>query len=136
MKPKKLFLLSTIVVALAAATVTLFITPTMAMQQSQEIVPTPKSIIGAKGVMAFVVKMVDSGSAAEQAGLKAGDLVTDLGEQINSIEEFQKRIWQSEPGTTFRVTYLRFNPATGQLEEHNTAIQTKAFSISGKTSGS
>jgi S1-C subfamily serine protease len=135
MKPRNLFLLTTIVVVMAAVTVTFLLTPTMAMQQTQERVPTPKSIIGAKGVMAFVVKMVDSGSAAEQAGLKAGDLVTDLGEQINSIEEFQKKIWQSEPGTTFRVTYLRFNPATGQLEKHNTAIQTKAFSMSVKTSG-
>jgi len=135
MKLRK-FPLSTIVVALVAAAVTFLLTPTMAMQQNQDTIPTPKSIIGAKGVMAFIVKTVELGSAAEQAGLKAGDLVTDLDEQINSIEEFQKRIWQSEPGTTFRITYLRFNSATGQLEEHHTTVRTKAFGAAAKTSGS
>jgi len=135
MKPRKLLLLSPIVVAVAAGTVVFVLTPTMAMQQSQGTI-YPKSIIGAIGVMAFVVKTVEPGSAAEQAGLKAGDLVTDLDEQVNSIEEFQKRIWQSKPGTAFRITYLRFNSATGQLEEHHTTIRTKAFGPPAKTSGS
>lgn len=135
MNSRKMFLLSTITFALGIATLTFILTPTRAMQQSQEIDPKPRSIIGAKGVMAFVVKTVEPGSAAEEAGLRGGDLVTDMDEQVNSIEEFQKRIWQSEPGTTFRVTYLRFNSATGELQEHGTTIRTRAFGTSAKTSG-
>lgn len=135
MNSRKLFLLSTITFALGIVTLTFILTPARAMQQSQETDPKPRSIIGAKGVMAFVVKSVEPGSAAEEAGLKAGDLVTGLDEQINSIEEFQKRIWQSEPGTQFRVSYLRFSSATGELKEHGTTIRTRAFGISAKTSG-
>lgn len=135
MNSRKFFLLSTITFALCIATLTFILTPARAMQQSQETDSKPRSIIGAKGVMAFVVKTVEPGSAAEEAGLKAGDLVTGLDEQINSIEEFQKRIWQSEPGTQFRVSYLRFNSATGELQEHGTTIRTRAFGTSAKTSG-
>ena len=135
MNSRKLFLFATITFALGIATLTFIFTPTKAMQQSQETDAKPRSIIGAKGVMAFVVKTVEPGSAAEEAGLKAGDLVTGMDEQINSIEEFQRRIWQSEPGTSFRVTYLRFNSATGELQEHGTTIRTRAFGTSAKTSG-
>ena len=134
MNSRKMFLLSTITFALGTATLTFMLTPTRAMEKLQGVDAKPKSIIGAKGVMAFVVKTVEPGSAAEEAGLKAGDLVTGLDEQVNSIEEFQKRIWQSEPGTSFRVTYLRFNSATGALQEHATTIRTRAFGTSAKTS--
>jgi S1-C subfamily serine protease len=135
MNSRKMVLLSTITLALGTATLTFILTPTRAMEQRQGIDSKPRSIIGAKGVMAFVVKTIEPGSAAEEAGLKAGDLVTGLDEQVNSIEEFQKRIWQSEPGTSFQVTYLRFNSATGELQEHGTTIRTRAFSTSAKTSG-
>ena len=135
MNSRKIFLLTTTTFVLGIATVALVLTPASAMQQRQQTDSKPRSIIGAKGVMAFVVKTVETGSAAEEAGLKAGDLVTGLDEQVNSIEEFQKRIWQSEPGTSFQVTYLRFNSATGELQEHETTIRTRAFSTSAKTSG-
>lgn len=98
--------------------------------QSQHSVPLPKSVIGALGVMAYVVTEVRPGSAAEQAGLQSGDIVTHLDEQIASIQDFQGKIANSEPGTLFRIKYRRFNRSTGALEEHTGTIQTKAFQAS------
>lgn len=98
--------------------------------QSQEQVPLPKSVIGALGVMGFVITEVRPGSAAEQAGLQPGDIVTHLDEQIASSQDFQGKIANSEPGTFFRIKYRRFNRSTGALEEHKGTIQTKAFQAS------
>ncbi len=73
---------------------------------SQETVPLPKSFIGAFGVMAYVVMEVRPGSAAEQAGLQPGDIVTHLEEQITSIQDFRftgKQCWgaNGECGITY-----------------------------------
>ena len=95
--------------------------------QEQEAVPKPKSIIGASGVMAFVIMDIRPGSAAEQAGLRPGDLVTALDGQIDSIQDFQGKIVNSEPGTSFSITYRRFNRSTGQMEERKGVVQTRAF---------
>lgn len=98
--------------------------------QSQQQVPLPKSFIGALGVMAYVITEVRPGSAAEQAGLQSGDIVTHLEEQIASIQDFQGKIANSEPGTFFRIKYRRFNRSTGALEEHTGTIQTRPFQAS------
>lgn len=97
---------------------------------SQETVSLPKSFIGAFGVMAYVVMEVRPGSAAEQAGLQPGDIVTHLEEQITSIQDFQGKIANSDPGTSFKIKYRRFNRSTGALEEHTGTIKTKAFQAS------
>jgi membrane-associated protease RseP (regulator of RpoE activity) len=96
----------------------------------QETVPTPKSTIGARGLMAFVIKEILPGSAAEQAGLRPGDLVTVLEQQIESIQDFQGRIGNSEPGTSFKIVYQRFNRSTAEWEEHKGTIQSRAFRAS------
>jgi membrane-associated protease RseP (regulator of RpoE activity) len=93
----------------------------------QEIASEPKSMIGLRSVMAVVIKEVLPGSPAEQAGLRPGDLVTVLDEQIESMQDFQGRIGNSEPGTSFRITYQRFNRSTGEWIEHKGTIQTRAF---------
>lgn len=56
------------------------------------------------------------GSAAEEAGLQPGDLVITVDGQINLLEDFQGKIVISEPGTSFRMTYLRFNRSTGEMD--------------------
>jgi S1-C subfamily serine protease len=104
--------------------------------QEQEAVPKPKSIIGASGVMAFVIMDIRPGSAAEQAGLRPGDLVTALDGEINSIQDFQGKIVNSEPGTSFSITYRRFNRSTGQMEERKGVVQTRAFRTTGATASS
>ena len=98
--------------------------------QSPQRVPLPKSVIGALGVMAYVITEVRTGSAAEQAGLQSGDIVTHLDEQIASIQDFQGKIANSEPGTFFTIKYRRFNRSTGSLEEHTGTIQTRPFQAS------
>jgi len=98
--------------------------------QDQEQIPEPKSIIGVTGMMAFVITQVSPSSAAEEAGLQPGDLVTVLDRQINSNQDFQQKIATSEPGTSFRITYRRFNRSTGQLEERKGTIQSRAFRAS------
>ena len=87
----------------------------------------PKSRLGIYGVMGFVIVQIDPGSTVEQAGLKPGDIITALNDQITSIQEFQSTIASSAPGTSFDIEYLRFNPATGQAEQHKATIKTMPF---------
>jgi C-terminal processing protease CtpA/Prc len=93
----------------------------------QDITSEPKSMIGVRSVMAVLIKEVLPGSPAEQAGLRSGDLVTIFEGQIESMQDFQGRVGNSEPGASFRMRYQRFNQSTGQWEEHNGTIQTRAF---------
>src|SRR5882724_6079088 len=102
-----------------------------AASQEPEAVPRPKSIIGASGMMAFVIMDIMPGSAAEQAGPRPGDIVTALDGQISSIQDFQGKIGNSEPGTSFSVTYRRFNKSTGKMEERKATLQTRALRASG-----
>ena len=88
----------------------------------------PRARLGCKGVMGFVITTVESGSSVEQAGLKPGDIITDVGKvQINSIEQLQGIISTSDPGTPFEITYLRFNPATVTHEEHKATVKSRAL---------
>jgi len=84
-------------------------------------------------MMAFVIMDIMPGSAAEQAGLRPGDIVTALDGQISSIQDFQGKIGNSEPGTSFSVTYRRFNKSTGKMEERKATLQTRALRASGTT---
>jgi S1-C subfamily serine protease len=135
--PRKVYLFSAVVLAALAIVIFLRLSTSMAQVNSvhigasqQEITPTPKSIVGAVGVMAFVIKEVLPGSAAEQAGLLPNDLVTVLDEQIESMQDFQGRIGKSEPGTSFKIVFRRFNRSTGEWEEHKGTLQTRAFRAS------
>ncbi len=58
-----------------------------------------------KGVL---VRGVVAGSPAEQAGLKAGDIITSLGgEEVNSVLELTRVLYASEVGGPLEVTYVR-----------------------------
>lgn len=97
--------------------------------QSQDL---PKSTLAFKGKMGFVVTSINENSPLIQAGLKPGDIIWGLDEQVRSIEQFQEKIQKSEPGTSFDVTYYRFNPTTGKLDEYNTTVKTIPFNDSVK----
>ncbi len=92
---------------------------------------SPKSRLGVKGVMGFIITSVDPDSTVENAGLKSGDIVLDIGgDQISGIEQFQKKIWTSTPGTVLEITYLRFNSSTGQADQRKTSVKTIPFTTS------
>lgn len=100
---------------------------------SQAVQQPPKSRLGIIGVMGFILLKVEPGSTAEQAGLKPGDIITVLNDQITSIQEFQSAIGSSSPGTTFDIEYLRFNPATGMTEKHEAVVKAMPFTSGAKS---
>jgi S1-C subfamily serine protease len=88
----------------------------------------PISEIAIIGVYGFVLKAVQPGSAAQQAGLRVGDVITSLNDQaLISMEEFQKQIHFSAPGTLFQIKYLRYNTRSGSLEESQTSSASQAI---------
>ena len=100
---------------------------TMAAQTGPAPSDAPKSWIGAKGVLAFFVKSVHPGSPAEKAGFQPGDVLVSLNdEDVTSVDSFMGRIWQSDPGTSFRIKYLRYSPARQLWDENSVAVQTMA----------
>ncbi|MCF2526477.1 S1C family serine protease [Yinghuangia soli] len=51
---------------------------------------------------------VTPGGPADQAGLKAGDVITKLGDRpVTGYEELFSEIWSHKPGEKVKVTYLR-----------------------------
>jgi S1-C subfamily serine protease len=124
MRRKAYILLGIIVTALAIITVTR--AQSSLSQIHGTILPsqTPQARIGAKGVMGYVITGVNPGSPAEQAGLKPGDIITSLNdEQVISIEQVQNTLTTNPPGTSFEIKYKRFNPATGNLDEHTVTVK-------------
>ena len=58
-----------------------------------------------KGV--YVAKITD-GSAAEEAGLEQGDVITKIDEkEVGKMSELQEQIVQHKPGDKVKITYLR-----------------------------
>lgn len=77
--------------------------------------------------MALSVANVDIGSPAERAGLREGDMITELnGIQVNSIDDLQK-ISQDSPGASVEISYWRFNAGTGKEERHQAVINTTSL---------
>jgi S1-C subfamily serine protease len=55
-----------------------------------------------------VVYQVQSGSAADRAGLRTGDVITALnGEQVNDPNTFRNKIASTPPGTEITLTVKR-----------------------------
>lgn len=60
-----------------------------------------------------VVLSVNSGSAAEKAGILKGDIITGLnGTEITSYDELRYALRQCQPGDTGTITVYRFNSNT------------------------
>lgn len=54
------------------------------------------------------VSAVNEGSAADEAGLKQGDVIVEIGElPINTVAQLQESIAKNRPGDKVEVTYLR-----------------------------
>jgi membrane-associated protease RseP (regulator of RpoE activity) len=89
----------------------------------------PKSRLGVKGEMGFIIAAIEPGSAIEQAGLKPGDIITNtsLSGQITSAEQLQKDVATSVPGAPIEITYRRFNPVTRSFDERTVTVRIMPF---------
>ena len=55
-----------------------------------------------------LVTQVNKGSAAEQSGIQAGDVVINIdGHPVNSVSELQEWVARNRPGAEIKVSYLR-----------------------------
>lgn len=71
-----------------------------------------------------VIAEVVSGSPAEKAGLRQGDVIIKFGdEEINTADELVKAVRSHEPGETVEITFVR-----GEAEETTEAILTQRHS--------
>ncbi|XHN81769.1 Periplasmic pH-dependent serine endoprotease DegQ [Lonepinella sp. MS14435] len=79
---------------------------------------------------AFISEVLPN-SAAEKAGLKAGDVITELnGQRIKSFAELRAKIATSGAGKKFELTYLR----DGKTQKSEVTLQADDLSKSGETS--
>ncbi len=102
----------------------------MANQQTEND-RAPRSRLGIQGVPCYLITNIEPGSSVAQAGLRPGDIITHLnGEQLVNVEMFQEKITTSAPGTSFEITYLRFNPTTGSSEERRATVSTRPLRTS------
>ena len=54
------------------------------------------------------IDKVSDGSAAEEAGLEKGDVITEIdGREVSKMAELQEQISQHKPGDKVNITYLR-----------------------------
>lgn len=59
------------------------------------------------------INRVNDHSAAEQAGMEAGDVITGIdGQDVSSVSELQELVARHRPGHTIQVTYRRDGKAT------------------------
>jgi len=66
------------------------------------------SYFGAPNGEGILVRSVNPGSAADKAGLKAGDVITSLnGEPIHGLAELRSKLGGSSEGKTFKLGLLR-----------------------------
>lgn len=119
-----IFIRSALIPAFAIISIFMLI-PTVSSQSTYK----RQSRLGIQGIPGYMITVVAPGTTTEQAGLKPGDIITStsLNGQFTSIEQFQKDVAMSVPGTTIEVTYLRFNPAKSSFDEHTATVKTMPF---------
>ncbi|MDE8034104.1 DegQ family serine endoprotease [Actinobacillus equuli subsp. equuli] len=79
---------------------------------------------------AFISEVL-ADSAAAKAGLKAGDVITELnGKKINSFSELRAKVATSGPGTEIELTYLR----DGKEEKAKVTLQSDSTDNTAKNS--
>lgn len=84
------------------------------------------SYFGAPDGEGILVREVNSGSAAEKAGVKAGDVITSLnGERIHGLAELRSKLAAAGEGKTAKLGVLR-NKSTLTLDVEIPAAKTKA----------
>src|SRR6201984_2171893 len=66
------------------------------------------SFFGAPDGEGILVRSVNSGSAAEKAGLKAGDVITSFnGQRVRSLGDLRERLASQSDGKAAKITVLR-----------------------------
>lgn len=76
--------------------------------QMDDAVPFQKKTKNTKSVKGVLVKYVDANSAADNAGLKVGDVLLKIDEQpLNSVEQTQNVINGYKPDDSLTITYLK-----------------------------
>jgi serine protease Do len=88
---------------------------------AQQLTPELEQTFGLKNVQGVVISQVEPGSAADKAGLKTGDVITQLnGKPVEDPNSFRNAIAGTAPGTQVTLTYLRDGhqqQATATLQE-------------------
>ncbi|MDQ1559360.1 MAG: serine protease Do [Pyrinomonadaceae bacterium] len=76
--------------------------------QIQEVTSDIAASLDLKEVRGVIVGAVTSGSAAERAGLKQGDVITAVGgASVNDVNSLRNRIASTAPGTDVSLTVVR-----------------------------
>jgi membrane-associated protease RseP (regulator of RpoE activity) len=75
---------------------------------------------GAPDGEGVLVREVESGSPAEKAGLKAGDVITKVaGDRVKTIREMQTRLREKREDKTVQITVVRHGSETTLTVEPN-----------------
>lgn len=97
----------------------------------QNITPETAQALDLKEVSGVLVSNVRSGSAAEKAGVKRGDIITAInGEKVDDGNVLRNKIAGTLPGTEIKITVLRegqpldLNVTLDEFETENAANQT------------
>lgn len=76
--------------------------------EMQEVTPGIASYLGYSGSGGVVVRDVVSGSPAEQAGLRQGDIITAVsGKAVSGTDDMLQRVENTKPGTKVELTVWR-----------------------------
>ena len=87
---------------------------------------TSKPTLGVVGSLGFLVKDFTGYSPSQAASMKVGDIIVSVNDnQLNSLQEFQQKVSESEPGTTFEVTVLRRDPGSERYGEFHLSVRSK-----------
>jgi len=75
---------------------------------AQQLTPDLAQSLGLQNVHGVVISQVEPGSAADKAGLKTGDVITQLnGKPVEDPNSFRNAIAGTAPGAQVTLTYLR-----------------------------
>lgn len=80
--------------------------------------PSSKAFLGAQGMMAYRVYVVEKGSPAELVGLQKNDLITRIdSKEFFSIYDFFQLLGEKAPGETADIEFVRYDSATGKTKQ-------------------
>src|SRR5262249_33272313 len=73
-----------------------------------DVTPEQAKFFNVNKAVGAVVTQVESGSPAEKAGLKVGDVITEVnGKTVNDAGELQVAVGMKQPGTTLQLKVMR-----------------------------
>lgn len=91
--------------------------------QLATLTPQLSSQYGLPAISGALIVGVESGSAAQTAGLAEGEVITSFGStQINSLQDLQDAMYLTPPGTTVQVSYV-----DGSEAAHTTQVTVGAY---------